>query len=58
MFASHGDDGEIATVFYSAAVGPDRAAELGERLEEEFPDIEFEFHPGGPDLYPYLVALE
>jgi dihydroxyacetone kinase-like predicted kinase len=39
-------------------VGPDRAAELGERLEEEFPDIEFEFHPGGPDLYPYLVALE
>jgi uncharacterized protein len=58
LFATHGDDGEIATVFYSAAVGPDRAAELGERLEDAFPDIEFELHPGGPDLYPYLVAME
>jgi uncharacterized protein len=58
MLRSHLGDGEIATLFYSAAVGPEAAAELLERLEDEFPDVEFEVQPGGPDLYPYLLALE
>jgi uncharacterized protein len=58
MLSEHGQEGEIATLFYSAAVGPDAAAALLARLHEEFPDIEFELHAGGPDLYPYLLALE
>jgi uncharacterized protein len=58
MLRSHADEGEVATLFYNAAIGPERAADLVERLEAEFPDIEFEAHPGGPDLYPFLLTLE
>ncbi len=58
MLRSHADEGEVATLFYNAAIGPERAAELIESFEAEFPDIEFEAYPGGPDLYPYLLTLE
>ncbi|MBA2667350.1 MAG: DAK2 domain-containing protein [Trueperaceae bacterium] len=58
MIEAHGDEGEIATLFYNASVGPEAARALITRLEEAFPDIEFELHAGGPDLYPYLFVLE
>lgn len=48
----------VATLFHSSDVGPERVAEVSQRLHEAHPDLELEVHPGGPDLYPYLLVLE
>lgn len=49
---------EIVTVFG----GPQKTVEdldaLAARIRQEFPMVEVEAHPGGPDLYDYLVTLE
>lgn len=52
------DDYEIATLFYNAEIGPEKAAEIKDELEEEYEDLEVELHAGAPDLYPYLLVLE
>ena len=52
------DDYEIGTLFYSPSVGEEKAAALAEELSDAFPDLEIELHPGSPDLYAYLLALE
>jgi DAK2 domain fusion protein YloV len=58
LVRDHGQEHDIATLFYSADVGPDAAKAVLERLEEVAPDLEVELQPGAPDLYPYLMALE
>lgn len=49
---------EIVTVFG----GPQKTVEdlgaLAANIRKEFPMVEVETHPGGPDLYDYLVTLE
>ena len=52
------DSYEIGTLFYSPSVGEEKATALAEALAEEFPELEIELHPGSPDLYAYLMALE
>ena len=49
---------EIGTLFYSAALGKERAEAVAERIREAHPDLEVELLPGAPDLYPYLMSLE
>ena len=49
---------EIATLFYSAALGKERAEAVAERIQEAHPELELELLPGAPDLYPYLMSLE
>ncbi len=49
---------EIASLFYSASLGKDRAEAVAERIRERFPDLELEVLAGAPDLYPYLMSLE
>ncbi len=49
---------EIATVFHNAQTDPDAARAVLAELEELYPDLEFELHAGGPDLYDYVVTLE
>ena len=56
--AADGGDYDIATLFYSPAVEEETAQELVAGLEERFPDLELELHPGAPDLYYYVMALE
>ena len=51
-------DYEIATVFYSASLGKERAEAVAERIRERFPELELEVLPGAPELYPYLMTLE
>jgi uncharacterized protein len=58
MLADVGDDAEIGSLFYAAAVGEEAAAALIERIAEAHPDLELEVHGGGPDLYPYVMLLE
>lgn len=49
---------EIVTVFGGPQKTPEDLAALSERIQKEFPAVEIETHPGGPDLYDYLVTLE
>jgi len=58
LATEHGRDHDIATLFYSADVGPDGAQAAAELLAEAAPDLEVELQPGAPDLYPFLMALE
>jgi uncharacterized protein len=58
LVREHGSDHDIATVFYSAEIGPETAAAVVERLAEVAPDLEVELQAGAPDLYPFLMALE
>jgi uncharacterized protein len=58
LVREHGSDHDIATVFYSAEIGPETAAAVAERLAEVAPDLEVELQAGAPDLYPFLMALE
>lgn len=58
LVRDHAVEHDIATLFYSADIGPDAARELVPQIEEIAPDLEVELQPGAPDLYPYLMALE
>ena len=49
---------EVITVFSGPEVTEAARDALSERLRAEFPMAEVEAHPGGPDLYDYLVTLE
>ena len=49
---------EIGVMFYSSAVGRERAEALHEALGEQFGELELELHPGSPDLYAFVLALE
>jgi dihydroxyacetone kinase-like predicted kinase len=52
------EDMEILTVFVGKDVDEERRADITERLEEEFPELEVTVYGGGQDVYDYLVALE
>ena len=61
LLASVAEDAEayeIGVMFYSAAVGRERAEALHEALGERFGELELELHPGSPDLYAFVLALE
>ncbi|HEX7004544.1 MAG TPA: DAK2 domain-containing protein [Trueperaceae bacterium] len=58
LLERHAEEYEIATLFHSAAIEPDEAEELAEKLGETYPELEVEVRAGAPDLYPYVMALE
>ena len=52
------DGQEIVTVFGGPQKTPEDLDALAERIGKAVPNVEVEVHPGGPDLYDYLVTLE
>ena len=56
--ADPSDTYEIGTLFYSAAIGRERAEALHGALAERFAGLELELHSGSPDLYAFVLALE
>ena len=52
------EDVEVATLFFSAALGAEAAGALVETLESRYPELEIECHAGAPDLYAYVMVLE
>jgi len=58
LVRKHGPGRDVATLFHSTAVSPERAAAVVASIGAELPDLEVEVHQGGPDLYPYLMLLE
>jgi uncharacterized protein len=58
MLERRANDYEIATLFYSTAVGEEKAQAFLEELQEQFEDMDIEMQSGAPDLYNYVMALE
>ena len=52
------EDYELVTLYYGSDVTEDEANELREKLEEQFPEIEFEVHLGDQAVYYYLLSVE
>ena len=51
-------DYELGVLFYSAAVGRERAETLHAQLTEQFEGLELELHAGSPDVYAFVLTLE
>ncbi|MDE0527935.1 MAG: DAK2 domain-containing protein [Truepera sp.] len=49
---------EVGTLFFSAAVGEEAAHVILDSIKDICPDLDVQVLGGGPDLYPYLFALE
>jgi hypothetical protein len=52
------DNAEIITLYYGEDVGQDEAQALADRLQEDWPEQEFEVIPGGQPHYQYIVSIE
>ncbi len=49
---------ELLTLFAGRSVTPERRAELTERIQKLYPDLELTVLEGGQDVYDYYIALE
>ena len=49
---------ELMTIFVGAEISEDCRADLTEKLEELYPDLEITVYEGGQDVYDYLVSIE
>jgi uncharacterized protein len=58
MLERRANDYEIGTLFYSTAIGEERAQAFLEKLQEQFEDMDIELYSGAPDLYHFVMALE
>jgi len=52
------DESSLITIYYGSDMNEEKAAKLGEILEEKYPDCDVEVQNGGQPLYYYLVAVE
>ena len=52
------EDSEIISIYYGSDVTEEDAEEIGEFIEEEFPDCEVEIVRGGQPLYYYVISVE
>ena len=52
------DEASLITVYYGEDVDEAQAAQLGEKLEQEYPDCDVTVQNGGQPLYYYLIAVE
>ena len=52
------EDSSLVTIFYGNSIEEDEANRLGERLQEEFEDIDVEVIFGGQPIYYYIFSVE
>lgn len=58
LAAVSAEDYDVASLFHGTSVDADQLARLRAAIEERYPVLEVESHPGSPDLYPFLMTLE
>ena len=51
-------DAEMLTLYYGADVTEDEAAEMSEKLQEKYPDLEVAAYYGGQPHYYYIISAE
>lgn len=52
------EDSEIISIYYGSDATEEMAAEIGEYVEENFPDCDVEIHAGNQQLYYYIISVE
>jgi len=52
------EDSEIVTILYGQDVEADKAEEIAEYIEDNYPDLDVEVHLGGQPLYYYIISVE
>ena len=52
------DQHEVITLYYGEGVSEDDAKALAEKVAEESPDCDVDYHFGGQPVYYYLLSLE
>lgn len=58
LVAGVADEYELGVLFYNPTIGRERAEVLHGALAEGYPALELELHPGSPDVYAFVLALE
>ena len=51
-------DTELITLYYGQDTTEEKASALAEKLENEYPDVEFITQYGGQPLYYYIISAE
>ncbi|CAM5716673.1 DhaL domain-containing protein OS=Lysinibacillus sphaericus OX=1421 GN=LS41612_18020 PE=4 SV=1 [Lysinibacillus sphaericus] len=49
---------EIVTIIYGEDTSEEKASELIQFIEENYPDVEVELFNGKQGLYPYIISVE
>ena len=49
---------QVITLYYGEDVKQEDAAALVEKIAEEYPDCDVDFHSGGQPVYYYIISLE
>ncbi len=52
------DCSEIICIYYGDEVDEELANELCRNVEEKYPDMSVELHPGGQPIYYYIISVE
>lgn len=52
------EDSEIISIYYGSDATEEMANEIGEFIEEKFPDCDVEIHSGNQQLYYYIISVE
>jgi len=52
------EEHEMITLYYGEGVKEEDAEALVEKVQEQFPDCDVDFHNGGQPVYYYMVSLE
>lgn len=52
------EDTELVSIYYGAGIQEKEASALCEKLENKYPDVEFELQYGGQPVYYYMISAE
>ncbi len=52
------EESAIVSIYYGAGMTQEAADMVGQRVAEQFPDVELEIHYGGQPVYYYVVSVE
>lgn len=52
------EDSEIVTLLYGQDVDQEKAEEIVSYIDENYPNMDVEMHPGGQPLYYYIISVE
>ncbi|USG67672.1 DAK2 domain-containing protein [Brevibacillus ruminantium] len=52
------EDTGIVTIFIGEGADETQAEQLGQAVNDAFPDVDVEIHEGGQPLYPFIFAVE
>ncbi len=52
------EDSAIVSIYYGTEATEEAAEELGEIIEEKYPDVEVEINAGGQPIYYYVISVE